>query len=179
MQERSVFKWTFSILMFKSPIISKLLYLLEKWLRILTISLVNSRSLTTGGLYVLIKSHFRFIWQNSKSIFVYLDQGVEILMAYKKFLNEHIISGHLRTCYGDIWKLFIWNCFSVKVSPSLDSEIRNILKFSINPANISYLFQKKLILKWPIIAVLGSLKRWFLMLARLSADRSNRFENPK
>ena len=53
------------------------------------------------------------------------------------------------------------------------------MKFSINSANISYLFQKELILRWPVITLLGSLKRWFLTLMRSLAGCSNKFEKPK
>ena len=82
-----------------------------------------------------------------------------------------VISENLKTLY---MKLLIW-----KVSPSLGLDIRNILKFSINSANISYLFLTELILGWPIITVLGSRKRWVLMLARSLAGCLNKFEKPK
>ena len=91
-------------------------------------------------------------------------------MACKEFLHEHIISDDLRTFYGHILNL---------KSVYLDSDIRSTLKFSINSVNISYLFRKELILSWPNITVLGSLKRWLLMLARSLVDFSNKFGKPK
>ena len=100
-------------------------------------------------------------------------------MAYKKFLHEHKLSDHLLQSYLKILKQFIRNSSLGKVSSNLDSDIKNILKFSINSANISYLFLKELILRWPIITVLGSLKRWFLMLARSLDGWLNKFEKPK
>ena len=67
-------------------------------------------------------------------------------MSIKCQTTPYLLRSHLK-----ILKAFIWNCLSEKVSSSLDSEIRNILKFSINPANISYLFRKELILGWNTI----------------------------
>ena len=178
---KRVFKWTFSILMFKSPTISKFSYLLEKWLRTLISSLVNSRSLTTGGFYVPRKSHVRFIWWNSKpmiSIFKSTSEifnGLQVIPSWTYNIRPppYLLRSHLK-----ILKPFVWNCLSGKTSSSVDSDIRNILKF-LNPANVSYLFRKELILRWPIISVFGSLKRWFFMLARSLADCSDKFEKPK
>ena len=168
--------------MFKSTIVIKFSYLLEKWLRILINSLVNSRSLTTGGLYVPTKSHFRFTWWNSKpiiSIFISksgIFNGLQEIPSWTCNIRPppYLLRSHMK-----ILKSFIWNCLFGQVSSSLDSDIRNILTFSINSANVSYLFRKKLILRWPIITVFGSLKRWFLKLARSLADCSNKFEKPQ
>ena len=103
---------------------------------------MNFRSLTTG---VPTKSHFSFIWWNSK---LFLDQRAKFLMAYKEFLHEHIRPPpYLLQSDLKILKPYIWNCLFGKVSSSLDLDIRNILKFSINSANISYLFLKELILR--------------------------------
>ena len=178
----SVFKWSFSILMFKSKIVIKFSCLLEKWFRIVISSLVNSRSLTAGGLYVPTKSHFRFIWCNSKPMISMfrsksgIFNGLQAIpsWAYDIRPPPYLLRSHLK-----ILKLFIWNCLSGKVSSSLDFDVRNILKFSINSVNISYLFQRELISSWPIITVLGSLKRWFVMLAMSLGDCSNEFEKPK
>ena len=128
---KSVFKWTFSILMFKSPIKSKFSYLLKKWLIILVSSLVNSRSLTTGGLCVPTKSHFRFVWWNSKpmiSIFKSksgIFNGLQGIPSWTYNIRPppYLLRSHLK-----ILKPFIWNCLSGKVSSSLDSDIRNQLK---------------------------------------------------
>ena len=119
-------------------------------------SLVNFRSLTTGGLYV-----FNGL------------QGIPSWI-YNTRPLPYLLQSHLK-----ILKPFIWNCLFGKESSSLDSEIRNILKFLINSANISYLFLKEVILRWPIITGLGSLKRWFLLLARSWASCLNKFEKPK
>ena len=143
---------------------------------------MNSRSLTTGGLYVPTKSYFRFIWWNSKPmISIYKSKsgifnGLQGIPSWTYYIRP---SPYLLRSYLKILKLFIWNCLSGKVSFSLDSDIRKKLKFSINPAQISYLFRKELILRWPIITVFGSIKRWFLMLARSLADCSDKFEKPK
>ena len=37
-------------------------------------------------------------------MFLFLDQRAEFLMTYKEFFHKHIISDHLRTYYGHIWK---------------------------------------------------------------------------
>ena len=94
-----------------------------------------------------------------KAISVLFD---EILNQWFLFLDQSIFNGlqgipswtynirpppYLLRSHLKILKPFIWNCLFGKVSSSLDSDIRNILKFSINSANISYLFLKELILR--------------------------------
>ena len=104
---QSVFKWTFSILMFKSPITVKFSYLLERWLRILISLLVNSRSLITGGLYVPTKSHFHFIWWNSKPIISmfgsksWVFNGLRRIpsWAYNIRSSPYLLRSHLKTVY--------------------------------------------------------------------------------
>ena len=111
---------------------------------------MNSRSLTTGGLYVPTKSHFRFIWWNSNPMISIFRSKGRIFNGLQGILSwtynirppTYLLRSHLK-----ILKPFIWNCLFGKVSSSLDSDIRNILKFSINSANISYLFLKELILR--------------------------------
>ena len=135
-------------------------------------------------MYVPTKSHFRFTWWNSKQIISIfrsksgIFNGLQEMPSWTYNIRPppYLLRSHMK-----ILKSFIWNFLSdIRNKLNfLDSDIRNILKFSINSANISYLFRKKLILRWPIITVFGSLKRWFLKLARSLADCSNKFEKPQ
>ena len=108
--------------MFKSTIVIKFSYLLEKWLRILINSLVNSRSLTTGGLYVPTKSHFRFTWWNSKPIISIfrsksgIFNGLQEIPSWTYNIRPppYLLRSHMK-----ILKSFIWNCLFLKLARSL------------------------------------------------------------
>ena len=101
-------------------------HLLEKWLRILVSTLVNSRSLTTGGLYVSTKSHFCFIWWNYKPVIsMFLSKsgivnGLKEISSWTYNIRPalYLLRSHLK-----ILKPFIWNYSSGKESLSLESEI--------------------------------------------------------
>ena len=101
-------------------------HLLEKWLRILVSTLVNSRSLTTGGLYVSTKSHFCFIWWNYKPVISMFLSKSGIVNGLKEISSRtynirpalYLLQSHLK-----ILKPFIWNYSSGKESLSLESEI--------------------------------------------------------
>lgn len=74
--------------------------------------------------------------------------------------------------------ILLWSCLFEKVASNLESEIRRS-KLSISAANISCMFPKKLILSWPNSIVLGSVKRWFFMLARSLTECSINFDGSK
>ena len=101
----------------------------------------------------LVRSYKRFIWWNSKPMVEIfrsnsaIFDGFQIisLTAYNIRPPFYLLQSHLK-----ILKSFIRNYLSGKVLSSLDLEIRNIMKFSINPANISYLFREESILRWLI-----------------------------